>query len=536
MSLINIEHLNFSYYGYSGAIFDDVSFQIDTNWKTGLIGRNGIGKSTFFKILLGKEEYTGRITKSVDFTLFPPDIRDDSIFGIEIFYELNPFSEEWKLFKELNLLEVDEGLLYRPFNQLSKGEQTKILLAMLFTREGDFLLIDEPTNHLDIEGRKIVGDYLKKKDGFLLISHDRNFLDSCIDHVLSINRTTIDIISGNFSTWYENKERLLKNEMAQNERLSKDISRLSEASKKNKTWSNKVEATKNGTKISGSKPDKGYIGHKSAKMMKRSKNLEKRQEKAIEEKKSLLKDVEKSESLKLHQLSHHKENLISVKNLSIFYGKHPVCEGVSFDVKRGDRLVVSGKNGSGKSSVLRLILDANKGREENENMLNSKEAGLKFEEDELNSRNSEELGFKNNESLKFSGEISLASDIIISHIPQDASSLSGSLDKIIKSWVVDETLCKTILRKLDFKRESFEIDVENYSEGQKKKVLLALSLSKHAHIFIWDEPLNYIDVISRIQIEDIILNENPTLIFVEHDSLFVEKIANKRVDIKRLTE
>ena len=96
---------------------------------------------------------------------------------------------------------------------------------------------------------------------------------------------------------------------------------------------------------------------------------------------------------------------------------------------------------------------------------------------------------------------------------------------------VDETLCKTILRKLDFARELFEMDMKNYSDGQKKKVLIAVSLSKPAHIFVWDEPLNYIDVISRIQIEEIVKEAKPTLIFVEHDKRFVEDIANKIIQL-----
>ena len=128
---------------------------------------------------------------------------------------------------------------------------------------------------------------------------------------------------------------------------------------------------------------------------------------------------------------------------------------------------------------------------------------------------------------EYSGDVKLASNLKISYIPQDTSNLTGSLNEYIESQGVDETLCKTILRKLDFARELFEMDMKNYSDGQKKKVLIAVSLSKPAHIFVWDEPLNYIDVISRIQIEEIIKEASPTLIFVEHDKRFVEDIANK---------
>ena len=488
MSAIKIENLTFSYYGYVKPVFENVSFSFDTNWKTGLIGRNGIGKSTLFKLLLNQEVYQGKISKSVDFIKFPPNLSDTSKLGIELYKELISDEEEWKLFRELNLLNVDENLVYREFETLSKGEQTKILLAILFTREDGFLLIDEPTNHLDMDGRKIVSEYLKSKKGFLLISHDRDFLDGCINHVISLNRNSIDVQSGNFTSWYENKLMKDQFEISQNEKLRKDIKRLKEAARQSQIWSDKIENTKNAVKVSGVKPDKGHIGHQSAKMMKKSKNLEHRQNKAIEEKQNLLKDIETKESLLLHTLDYHKNPLISVRNLSLCYGERQILSGVSFDIKQGDIVAVYGGNGSGKSSLIKVLL------------------GLHHE---------------------YSGVVKLASNLKISYIPQDTSNLTASLNEYIRKQGVDETLCKTILRKLDFARELFETDMKNYSDGQKKKVLIAVSLSKPAHIFVWDEPLNYIDVISRIQIEEIIKGANPTLIFVEHDKRFVEDIANK---------
>lgn len=492
MSVIKIENITFSYYGYVRPVFENVSFSFDTNWKTGLIGRNGTGKSTLFKLLLNQEIYQGKISKSVDFIKFPPNINDTSKLGIDLYKELISDEEEWKLFRELNLLNIDEDLIYREFEKLSKGEQTKILLVILFTREDGFLLIDEPTNHLDMDGRKIVSEYLKSKKGFLLISHDRDFLDGCIDHVISINRNSIDVQSGNFTSWYENKLMKDQFEISQNEKIRKDIKRLREAARQSKIWADKIENMKNGVKVSGVKPDKGYIGHQSAKMMKKSKNLENRQNKAIEEKQILLKDIETKESLLLHNLHHHKNSLISIDNLSSYYGEKQILSNVSFEIKQGDIVAIYGSNGSGKSTLIKILL------------------GLNHE---------------------YTGEIKLASNLKISYIPQDTSNLIGSLNEYIHRQSVDETLCKTILRKLDFARELFEMDMKNYSDGQKKKVLIAVSLSKPAHIFVWDEPLNYIDAISRIQIEEIIKEAKPTLIFVEHDKRFVEDIANKIIQL-----
>ena len=110
--------------------------------------------------------------------------------------------------------------MYRPFKTLSNGEQTKVLLTALFLNEGQFLLIDEPTNNLDTDARKIVSDYQKEK-GFILISHDRIFLDGCVDHILSINRANIEVQSGNYSSWKLNFNRQQEHEQATNDRLQK---------------------------------------------------------------------------------------------------------------------------------------------------------------------------------------------------------------------------------------------------------------------------------------------------------------------------
>jgi len=340
MSMIQVQNLTFSYPSSFDNIFENVSFQIDTDWKLGFIGRNGRGKTTFFNLLLGNYEYSGKINSSVEFNYFPYPVSDKNRYTHEIMEEICPRAEDWEILREISYLDVDAEVMYRPFKTLSNGEQTKVLLAALFLTEGQFLLIDEPTNHLDTEARKIVSEYLRKKKGFILISHDRNFLDGCVDHILSINRANIEVQSGNYSSWKLNFDRQQEHEEATNERLQKDIGRLKQSSKRTSGWSNQVEASKNGTTNSGSKLDKGFVGHKAAKMMKRAKNLESRQQKAIEEKSKLLKNVEKTETLKLESLVFQSKELLALADVSVQYDGQLVNQPISFKVEQGDRIVL----------------------------------------------------------------------------------------------------------------------------------------------------------------------------------------------------
>lgn len=209
--------------------------------------------------------------------------------------------------------------------------------------EGHFLLIDEPTDHLDVEARELIASYLKRKKGFILVSHDRFFLDNCVDHILSLNKTDIQVQSGNFSSWMENFERQQDFEAARNENLQKEIRRLRQTAKQISAWSAQAETGKFGVQSSGLKADRGYVGHKAAKMMKRSKQAEARQKQAIEEKSRLLKNVETAEELKISPLRYQREVLASLSEVQICYGGKTICEPVSFDVHQGAQVVLEGK-------------------------------------------------------------------------------------------------------------------------------------------------------------------------------------------------
>ncbi len=486
MSLIKVQNLTFSFPSSHNNIFEDVNFQIDTDWRIGFVGRNGRGKTTFLNLLCGKYEYSGKIISSVKFAYFPYSIADKNKLTKDILCEICPYAQEWEFLREFSYLKVNDDVFYRSFNTLSNGEQTKVLLAALFLHDENFLLIDEPTNHLDINARKIVSTYLQKKKGFILVSHDRYFLDGCVNHILSLNRANIEVQSGNFSSWLTNFEQRQKFELAQNEQLKKDINRLQKSAKRSAIWSDRVEASKIGA------VDKGYVGHKSAKMMKRAKSIEARQHKSIEQKAGLLKNLETAEKLKIMPLTYHTDTLISASDVAIYYDKNIICKSVSFNVNRGERIILSGKNGCGKSSLLKLLMG---------------------------------------EKIEHSGKIHIGAGVLISYVPQNTSHLGGKLSDFAKKNHIDESLFKAILRKMDFERIQFEKNIVEFSEGQKKKVLLAKSFCERAHLYIWDEPLNFIDIYSRMQIEQLIEDFLPTMLLVEHDEFFQNKIATKIIEI-----
>lgn len=488
MSLIQVTNLTFGYDGSYENIFENINFQIDTDWRLGFTGRNGRGKTTFLNLLLGKYEYRGSISASVDFSYFPYTVPDGSVMALEAVEQMHPDYEYWCVAKEMAALELNEEVLYRPYSTLSNGEQTKLQLAVLFSKENNFLLIDEPTNHLDIRGRELVSRYLQSKKGFILVSHDRAFLDGCVDHILSINKADIAVCRGNFSTWMENKQRQDTFEQAQNEKLKKEISRLEKTDREKAKWSDQVEASK----IGFGPCDRGYIGHKAEKMMTRSKAIEKRQTAAIEEKSKLLKNIERGDALKIIHTPFQTKRLVELKDVRISYGQSPVCRNVSFEIMQGDRIALQGANGCGKSSIIKLICG---------------------------------------QDIPYTGQFWKGNGLKISYVSQDTSRLCGKISDLAKEGGVEESLFLAMLAKLDVSKTQMERDMASLSAGQKKKVLLALSISQRANLYVWDEPMNYIDVISRMQIEEVLLSSQPTILFVEHDKAFCKNIATKTVQL-----
>ena len=507
MGQIKVTNLCFRYDGSYDNIFENVSFTIDTAWRLGFIGRNGKGKTTFLKLLLGAYSYSGMISSPTRFEYFPPslDERLSSLTGEELIGETYPDHETWRVICELSLLGETEDVLSKRVGELSPGQRTKLQLAIIFSKENAFLLIDEPTNHLDAAAREKVKEYLGSKDGFILVSHDRDLLDSCTDHILSLNRKSIEVTAGNYSVWLENKERHDAFAKAENEKHEKAIKELRNAARRMSNWADRSERSK----IGGSPLEqrdrlpnsRSYIGSKTKKMQKRVASVKGRIEREIEEKGGLLEDVENIRDLKLFPLIHNKDVLIEFKDYSFRYdgAQRDAVSGVSFELRRGERLLLRGANGCGKSTLFKRIM--------------------------------QNLGENELPCFTENGIIRCASGLKASYVSQNTSCLAGDVIGFCEREKIDRSQFCTVLFQMGFSRAQFDKDISEFSDGQKKKVLVAASLCTCAHLYVWDEPLNYIDVFSREQIESLILKYSPTMIFAEHDVRFQEKIATRIIEL-----
>ena len=218
-----------------------------------------------------------------------------------------------------------------------------------------------------------------------------------------------------------------------------------------------------------------------------------------------MQDIEAPVDLKIMPKKHHKEVLVSTKQYKIAYpskenhsGKE-VFSDFDFELRQGERVFLHGKNGCGKSTFIKSIL--------------------------------QHSGMIEKEGFEEEGSVTLASGLEISYIHQDTSFLTGNIKDFCAKRQLDESLFCAILRQLDMERTQFTKNMEDYSEGQKKKVLIAASLLQSAHLYIWDEPLNYIDIFSRMQIEKLLQTYQPTMLIVDHDVRFREKIATRIVEM-----
>lgn len=503
------------YYG-ANKIFENISIELKTNERVGLIGPNGCGKTTLMKILVGVEDYQ---EGNISFRKGAKVGYLDQIFDckpnttvIEVLEEA--FQNIWNIKRQMKKLEgqlkklegkdldlamknygslmdkyelhggyevetninkICQGLNitddYREmyFEQLSGGEKTRVMLGKLLLEEPDILLLDEPTNHLDIDSIEWLEYFLQNYKGtVLIISHDRHFLDQVVEKIIELSPTDTSVYDGNYSYYVIEKERRFLLEYKTYENNQKKIERMENQIQRYRIW--------------GAMRD-------SEKMYKRAKELEKRLEKVevldrpvLENQKIKLssKDTERSGKIVLNidelNKSFEEKNLFTDLSLTVFYQDH---------------LCIMGENGSGKTTLLQIILD---------------------------------------ELPSDQGTVSLGSNVKIGYLPQNMVFKDDEmtlLEYFMDLHLVTEGEARSELAKLLFVKDDVYKKICNLSGGEKSRLKLCSLFYENVNLLILDEPTNHLDIDSREILEEILIHFKGTILFVSHDRYFIQKIANK---------
>lgn len=498
MSNIKISNLSFKYSDSIENIFNNLNLDLDSSWKLGLVGRNGRGKTTFLNLLQGKLQGTGAIQSKLEFNYFPLNVKNKEQLTLYALEEHVQF-DQWELERELNLMQVDTNLIWRPFNTLSGGEQTKVLLALSFINKDAFPLIDEPTNHLDEKSRIQVVRYLQKhSQGYIVVSHDRDFLNQITNHILAIEHTEIHLYQGNYASYEDTKEKRDKFNQEKNEKLRGQIKALNESRQRIKGYSLQSE---NNKKASAHKNEihadinKGFFGHKAAKIMKRSKNIERRMDKDIQDRKGLMTNVESVPELEMNFQPNYHSTLLETRHLDLKVKDKKLFKDLNLIIRNQGIVSLEGKNGAGKSTFLKSILNKST-------------------------------------DVTYQGILNLTNGLRVSYLPQDFVEYSGTLAEFSQKAHLSYEKILNVLRKMGFPRSSFETRIEEMSIGQQKRVSIAKSLVKEADFYLWDEPANYLDVFNQDQLIDVLRKTKPAMLLVEHDEYFISQVASKRIELK----
>lgn len=517
-------------YGFKN-VLDGFALDVTSGEKIGLIGPNGCGKTTLFKLITKEEGLDSgsiSIRKGANVRLLsqmPPVVDDEctvrdiltrdfkDVFEIEAhmkelekqmavadpnelerildrygklqnrFMDLDGYTIDSKISELCNKFRIDENMLNRKFNTLSGGEKTIVNLASIMLSNPDILLLDEPTNNLDIDTLEWLESYLKSYTGtIILCSHDRYFLDKVVSKIVLIERGKSEIFFGNYSYYLEENERRTLAEFEQ----YKDQQKMIEAMKR------KIKQLQEFGKLA-------YPGGES--FFKRAASIQKRLDKI-----ELLDKPETAKEIPLNfQMTDRSgKQVLMVRDFDLTVADKDLLDQVSFDVAFKDRTCLMGKNGSGKSTLIKYIM----GLYENE------------QEDD---------------------HVRIGSNVSIGYIPQTITFEDDNatiLDVARKSYYGSETHLRASLAKFMFNGENVFKRVGTLSGGEKVRLKLFELMQKNVNLLIMDEPTNHIDITTQEVLEEALKEYPGTIMFISHDRYFINEIAQKilYIEDKGITE
>lgn len=452
MAQIIIEKMYYSYKEFYESIFENVNLNLDSDWKLGLIGRNGRGKTTLLRLLHGDlEPDRGKISKTVKTEFFPFHQKTDYRLTLDVMKEY---------------------------------------IGGLRTLEENLEDMECLEKYLELGGFEMESRI--KKEMHLVVSHDRRFLDEVSDHILSINKKTIEIEQGNYSSWKQNKDLIEQFETRTKERLEREVISLDRRAVKNRAWATVANTQKY--------PVAGHFRTNGSRAyMRQAKNSESRIQDHIAEKTKLLLNYEKEKKLLINQEQGYSNWLLNASDLSFRYDENPLIENFNLMVYPGDIIWLRGRNGVGKSTLLKLLSKRHTIEQEH-----SFTTGI------------------------LEGKVYHASGLKIAEAYQEPLWTTGYIEEL---FTKENSYWKELCLSFDLPADFIQRPLETFSSGELKKIDIARALSQNNHLIFLDEPLNYMDIHFRLQLEKAIVKYKPTLIFVEHDEQFGENIANVVIDL-----
>ncbi len=530
-----MQNINFRYENKPESIFENLSLDIYDSCKVGLIGRNGVGKSTLVKLILGEiTPNQGSVHKNDDLEVgyLAQEIRYDEeqivsdyfwSINTELNYvryklkdqsklnqselieligkydDLNGYDFEIHIEKHISQFDLSESILNRNIGSLSGGEKTKIALIRILLNNPNLILLDEPTNHLDINTLQWLEVYLQNlKIPFLIISHDRKFLDNCVNEIWEIESEEIHRYSGNYSFYRESKEQDFQSKMHNFESQKKKINKLKKALVKRRSWSFQHQGQ---TGTEGNAPIYESVGNQSKSAMTRAKAIESRVIKEIEKAEAEKPWIEKKRRIIFSNSSLNCREILKVENLCKSFSNEVVLDNLSFSIKNHSRVSIEGLNGSGKSTLLKILIGS-----------------LEQTSGEFQWNPQVKIGYYSQE---------------FDHLDDKRTIIEEVLDGIESDQTFSElqSRARTILGCLNLRKDKVYYKISELSIGEKSKVALTKLILSDSNVLILDEPDNHLEIVAREALEDALLNYSGSIIFVSHDRYFVEKIATESVGL-----
>ena len=384
----------------------------------------------------------------------------------------------------LSGLGLPESRWERSVDELSSGEKMRLALARAVLDEHDLLLLDEPTNHLDVPARVWLEEHLAGlRAAYVVASHDRFFLDRVATKVAHLDRGKLALYQGNYSAFRDQQREQTEADWSRYEKAQKKIRGLQKQAQTYQGWSNKAEREKRGA------TDKGFIGHKAAKLMKRSVVARRRLEEAAEAAREDKPFERKPVKIDFHHSG--ARHLLLAQGLAVGYEPgRPLAQGISLDLAAGDRLAIQGPNGCGKTTLLRTLLE---------------------------------------EVPPLGGDVSLSPAARVGYFDQEGNRLpraSTALEAVLSTGR-DETLCRTVMGRMAVRRETVNKPIEKLSAGERAKVLLATLILGEHNLLALDEPTNHLDIETQDVLLDALLDFPGGILFISHDRHFVRSLATE---------